>query len=521
MRREVLTWAGVAGLALVSAAARARGLDGSFWIDEGLSAGIADHPLRDIPAVLRQDGSPPLYYLLLHVWMGLLGDGEVQIRVLSLLAATAMVPVAFWAGRALAGTRAGWAAAALTAVNPFIAVYAVEGRMYALVMLLALGATACLLLGLAHGRRALVPVGAALLVLALYTHNWALHLALALALAAPLAVRAAPDRRRAARDALLAAAAVVAAYLPWVPTLIGQARETGAPWSSVPGPADLLSVVSVPAGGTLTVLVLLAACAPGAVRAVRAGGRARADLLVLAVVVATVPLVAWLAAQVSPNWANRYFSVLVGPLVLLAAVAAARTPVAGMVAGAVVLVAWALVPPPGPRSNVAEVAAAVGPLLRPGDTVVVTHPEQIAVLRHALPEGLRWWTALGPAPDPRVFDWRQATDRLRAADPVAGARAVVAGAPPGGRVLVVGPDLDDPGAWRSPWTSLVRTRAEGWDAALRGDPRLVPMARAPLPGAATPGASVRATLWRIGAPSGRTVPATGSSGARSGEVRRP
>ncbi len=45
---------------------RTRQLDVGFWIDEGLSVGIADRPLGDIPGVLRQDGSPPLYYVLLQ-----------------------------------------------------------------------------------------------------------------------------------------------------------------------------------------------------------------------------------------------------------------------------------------------------------------------------------------------------------------------------------------------------------------------------------------------------------------------
>ena len=45
-----------------------------YWVDEGLSVGIADRPLTDIPGVLRQDGSPPLYYVLLHIWMALGGQ---------------------------------------------------------------------------------------------------------------------------------------------------------------------------------------------------------------------------------------------------------------------------------------------------------------------------------------------------------------------------------------------------------------------------------------------------------------
>src|SRR4029079_6406321 len=57
---------GIGVLLAVSILLRTRELGVGFWIDEGLSVGIADRPLTDIPGVLRQDGSPPLYYLLLH-----------------------------------------------------------------------------------------------------------------------------------------------------------------------------------------------------------------------------------------------------------------------------------------------------------------------------------------------------------------------------------------------------------------------------------------------------------------------
>jgi uncharacterized membrane protein len=55
---------------------RTRELDGGFWIDEGLSVGIAHHHLTAIPGLLHQDGSPPGYYLLLGVWIRIFGDGE-------------------------------------------------------------------------------------------------------------------------------------------------------------------------------------------------------------------------------------------------------------------------------------------------------------------------------------------------------------------------------------------------------------------------------------------------------------
>ena len=30
-----------------------------FWVDEGISVGIASHPLSQIPSLMRRDGSPP------------------------------------------------------------------------------------------------------------------------------------------------------------------------------------------------------------------------------------------------------------------------------------------------------------------------------------------------------------------------------------------------------------------------------------------------------------------------------
>src|SRR5438046_2293569 len=70
-----LVWVGACLLALTlgSLAIRTYAIHVHFWIDEGLSVGIASHPLSKIPALLRQDGSPPLYYLLLHVWMSWFG----------------------------------------------------------------------------------------------------------------------------------------------------------------------------------------------------------------------------------------------------------------------------------------------------------------------------------------------------------------------------------------------------------------------------------------------------------------
>src|SRR5919106_4553268 len=59
---------------------RTRALGDSLWMDEGLSIGIASQPLFDIPGVLRQDGSPPLYYMLLSAWMDAIGAGPADTQ---------------------------------------------------------------------------------------------------------------------------------------------------------------------------------------------------------------------------------------------------------------------------------------------------------------------------------------------------------------------------------------------------------------------------------------------------------
>ena len=64
---------------------RTKSLGESLWMDEGLSIGIASQPLFDIPGVLRVDGSPPLYYMLLSVWIDVFGDGPADTQSLSMV----------------------------------------------------------------------------------------------------------------------------------------------------------------------------------------------------------------------------------------------------------------------------------------------------------------------------------------------------------------------------------------------------------------------------------------------------
>ena len=69
---------------------------------------------------------------------------------------------------------------------------------------------------------------------------------------------------------------------------------------------------------------------------------------------------------------------------------------------------------PDQKSNVRAVAESVAPSLAAGDVVVSTQPEQIPVLDHYLPDGLRYATLWGPVSDLGVTDWRDGVERLEA-----------------------------------------------------------------------------------------------------------
>ncbi|MBA3301359.1 MAG: glycosyltransferase family 39 protein, partial [Thermoleophilaceae bacterium] len=225
--------AGMLGLLAVSVLLRTSALRGGFWIDEGLSAGIASHGLLDIPGVLRQDGSPPLYYMLLNGWTAIFDATEIKSHYLSLGMGLATVPAAWWAARSVFDSRAGWFAAAFAAVNPFLTQFSQEARMYALVILLGTLATGFFLNAYVLRRRAFIAPFAITLAAMLYTHNWSLFFGAASVLAVlPLYQgTAAEERRGLLKDAALGFGGVALLFLPWLPTLIFQAEHTGAPWS--------------------------------------------------------------------------------------------------------------------------------------------------------------------------------------------------------------------------------------------------------------------------------------------------
>lgn len=498
---RIATVLGLAALIGFSYLLRSQALWAKFWIDEGLSVGIASHDFADIPSVLQKDGAPPAYYLLLHLWIDAIGGaGEARTHALSLLCALLAIPAAWWGGRKLFGTPSGWAAAAMAATLPFLTYYAQETRMYALAVLVGIVLAAAFAGLFALRDRRMLPAFVLFGALAPYVHNWGLFMLLGCGAAwVALTLGAETDERsKLVRDGLTGFGLIALLYLPWLPTLLGQAAETGAPWAEKPDLESIVSILEVTVGAGATSLAIALVGGTGLLR-MRAAEpeRARAAAALL-IILLTGVLVAWVASQVSPAWSGRYVAILVGPTLLLASAGLTRAGTLGVVTLAVVLVLWAdtqerQIKGKSDAFKVARTLEDRG-LVRDGDTVLAVHPEQGPVMRYYLGDGLRWADALGPVEDPQVFDWRNALERLERTGPKAVMREVAPGIEPGERLIVVLPIVRS-GRWGAPWTSLVRRRSAQWQRALDHDRRFERVDRLPAVGYRRPPRGVRVVVY--------------------------
>jgi hypothetical protein len=482
----------------ISLGLRTTALDAAFWIDEAIAVGVSSYGFFDIPGVLRLDGSPPLYYLLLHLWMQAFGTGESATHVLSLIFSLLSIPVAWWAVRRLFGARAAWMAAGLAALNPYLTYYAQETRMYSMQAVLGMVVAACFVHAFVLRERRYVWGFALALTAMLYTHNWAIFLAMGTVVAFALLWRwAEPGERRALLlDGLRGYGLIALLFAVWLPTLVYQAMHTGAPWATRPSVEGLLDAISLLLGGTTVGIALLLVAGNGLLPMLRDRTDRRAAALVT--LTGSAILIAWLASQVSPAFANRYFAAFVGPIILIAAVGLSRAGRLGLVCLVIVAAFWL-----DPRttelqnkSNVRALSASIATLVTTGDLVVSTHPEQLPVIAYYMPKGVRYANVLGPVADPRVFDWTDALDRLRETRPKPTVDALLATLRPGQELVLVQPIIRT-GRWRAPWTSLVRKRAIQWERRLEADPRVRREAVFPVFGYDRLPRGARAIVYRV------------------------
>jgi uncharacterized membrane protein len=232
----------VAGVLLVAIAFRFV-TKSDLWLDEALTVNIAHAPLSDLVDLLKRDGAPPLYYLLLHGWMAIFGTGDVAVRALSGVLGILSLPLAYFAGARLGGTDPvrrrwiAWSAVLIVASSPYAIRYSNEARMYMLAMVLVLAGYLLLWRAVEKptiGR--LIPVALVTGAL-LYTQYWAFFLVGVVGVTQLWLVwRRKGEERRTALRVLLAIAVGGLLFVPWLPTFAYQMKHTGTPWDSPTSP---------------------------------------------------------------------------------------------------------------------------------------------------------------------------------------------------------------------------------------------------------------------------------------------
>ena len=213
-------------LTVVAAALRLYGIGHqSLWFDEAYTAMLVKLPLgRMLSTIPKTESTPYLYYLLAWAWTHIFGRGAADLRSLSALLGTAVVPIAYLATqRLIANRRAALAVAALAAFNPLLIWYSQEARAYELLVL----TSACSLLAFAYAREH--PTRRRL-------GAWALASAIALVSHYDAALVVVPEAvwllatYRRSLEAWLAAAFVAACGGALLPLLIAQSGAGNADW---------------------------------------------------------------------------------------------------------------------------------------------------------------------------------------------------------------------------------------------------------------------------------------------------
>jgi mannosyltransferase len=426
-----------------------------LWLDEALTVNIAGQPLHDLPSLLRRDGAPPLFYILLHFWMGLFGTSDLAVRALPGVIGVATVPLAWLAGRRLGGRTVGWAAMLLVASSPFAVRYDSEARMYSLVAFLTVAGFLALNRALVRPRPwNLIAVGAVVALL-LYTHYWSIYLVGTVALwLVWQAWRGKPEWRAGAKACLIAGAVGVLAFAPWLPTFVFQSRHTGTPWSTPASFGAAVSSIAQFAGGSTSqgrglALIFFALAGLGLFGI--ATDRRHIDLDIrtrplgrpIAIVIAGTYAAA-IAGGLLTNSAfdPRYASVIFIPLILLVALGLTvfqdRRVRVGILAVAIAAGFAGSVPNVYTnRTQAGQVAAAIRQSAHPGD-VVAYCPDQLGpAVNRLLPAGQYRQTTFPRGTGPEFVNWVDYAAAVQAASPADFAVGLESEAAPAGRQIFV------------------------------------------------------------------------------------
>ena len=195
--------------------------DKNIGLDESTSWYLANGSVSHLISWTADDVHPPLYYLLLKVWLWIFGDSLVALRSLSVVSSLIALYLFFRLIERALPTAVCYAAMLWCTLSPLSIYQAQETRMYAPATAVVLGACLAYRRWIESGatRRSALVLYAIAVTAALYLHYYTAFAVVAIWLHFLIvgARTAAPDSTFAAcRAWIVAHVAVVIAYTPWV-----------------------------------------------------------------------------------------------------------------------------------------------------------------------------------------------------------------------------------------------------------------------------------------------------------------
>lgn len=108
----------------------------SLWLDEGFSITYAKLNLYKI--FFLRENNPPLYFIILHLWINLFGDSEFSVRFLSVLFGSSSIFMMYKVSKQIFDKDVGIFSSLLLCLSVFHIHYSQEARTYSLTVLLTL-----------------------------------------------------------------------------------------------------------------------------------------------------------------------------------------------------------------------------------------------------------------------------------------------------------------------------------------------------------------------------------------------
>lgn len=186
-----------------------------FWRDEAWTALIAALPISEIIRVTGEDFHPPFYYLLVYGFIRIFGSSE-WIRLISVVFWGLIPWPVYWLMRKAAGKTVAVSGVILILMSPSLFIYAFEARSYALLAWLSAVTTWTFWKSMATKKSQWLIAYSMAAVAGMYTHYYMWFI---------IAVHGLTWLwwyRQQVWRYLLVWGGLIAAQLPWIPTILSQ-----------------------------------------------------------------------------------------------------------------------------------------------------------------------------------------------------------------------------------------------------------------------------------------------------------